>query len=169
MGQLNIKHTIEMNCSAEQAWEVIGPNFLHISHWGRGVSKSWKNEDVDKEYPDAPAGGRYCEVAGFGQVDEKIIHFDGEQHEISWSAKADKLPGFISGLQNALRVEKIDQHRCRVSTNLTANTSGLWGFLFGPLLKINLSKTVRGFLDDWKVYAETGEVSATKQKERARK
>ena len=43
MGKLDIKETIEINTSAEKAWEIIGPNFLNIADWGRGMSKSWHN------------------------------------------------------------------------------------------------------------------------------
>jgi len=39
------------------------------------------------------------------------------------------------------------------------------GFFMGFLLKKNFSKLIKGFLNDWKTYAETGAVSETKQKE----
>ena len=39
------------------------------------------------------------------------------------------------------------------------------GFLMGFMLKKNFTKLIRGFLNDWKTYAETGEVSKTKKRE----
>lgn len=44
MGQLDIKESIQINIGAEKAWEIVGPNFLNIADWGRGVNKSWNND-----------------------------------------------------------------------------------------------------------------------------
>ena len=165
MGKVDMRRSVEVKASALKAWELIGPNFLDIADWGRGVHKSWNNEKAVRKFSDAPSGGRHCEVAGFGKVDEEILHYDAAKHEITWSASAEKLPGFISGLQNALVVEAIDDNSCRARSNITANTSGIRGFLLGPILKKNLSKVLDGFMHDWKTYAETGRISETKQRE----
>lgn len=165
MAKLDIKQSMELKINASKAWEVVGPNFLNISDWGRGIHKSWKNETAEVNYSDAPAGGRYCDVAGFGTFDERIIHFNAMEREISWSATGEKLPKFLSGLQNALRVVEIDENTCRISSNVTADLGGVMGFLLGSVLKKNFSKTLHGFLKDWKTYAETGQVSETKKRE----
>jgi len=165
MGKLNIKESIEVKMNASKTWELIGPNFLNISDWGRGVLRSWENESAPKKFENAPAGGRYCEVDGFGKLEETIIHYNNEKYEISWSAMGVKIPNFVSGLQNELRVEEIDQNTCKITSNLTANLGGLMGFLLGFMLKKNFTKLIHGFLNDWKTYAETGEVSETKKKE----
>lgn len=168
MGKLDIKQSMEVKTNASKTWDVVGPNFLNISDWGRGIHNSWKNETADAKYRDAPAGGRYCDVAGFGTFDERIIHFDALERQISWSATGEKLPNFLSGLQNALTIEEIDDNTCRISSNITANLSGVMGSLLGFPLKKNFSKTLKGFLNDWKTYAETGQVSETKQRELAK-
>jgi hypothetical protein len=168
MGKLDISKTAEINVNPSKAWEVIGPNFLNIADWGRGIKKSWNNESAKKTFEDAPAGGRFCDVTGFGKFDERIIHYESEKLEITWSATGEKLPSFISGLQNALHVEQIDENSCRINAHITADLNGIKGTLMGPMLKKNFSKTVEGFLKDWKEYAETGHVSGAKQKELAR-
>lgn len=165
MGKLDIKHSIEVKTTASKAWEVIGPNFLNIADWGRGIKKSWKNDSAEKSFANAPAGGRFCEVAGFGTFDERIINYNSIEHEISWSATGAKLPKFISGLQNALKVEIIDDNTCQISSNITANLNGIGGFLLGTMIKKNFSKTLHGFINDWKIYVETGQVSEKKLKE----
>jgi hypothetical protein len=165
MSKLDIKKTIEIKTNASKTWDVIGPNFLNISDWARGVYKSWNNESVKKIKDNAPTGGRYCDLAKFGKFDEKITHFNQEKYEITWSATGEKLPKFISGLQNAFNVEKIDEYRCKITANISANLNGVIGFLMSSVLKKNFSKTVDGLLHDLKTYAETGQVSETKQKE----
>lgn len=168
MKKLDIKESIKINTSANKAWEIIGPNFLNIADWGPGISKSWNNESVSVTFEGAPAGGRFCDLGKFGRADEQIVHYDQTQKEITWSAKIDKMPGFLVGLQNALKVEGISENSCQVSTNITANLTGLRGVLFGIPLKSNFTKLQKVFLKDWKTYAETGEVSETKKRELAK-
>ncbi|MDH4092074.1 MAG: hypothetical protein OEV24_16570 [Cyclobacteriaceae bacterium] len=168
MKSLDIKESIDVNVNASRAWEIIGPNFLNIADWGRGILKSWKNESAPQKFENAPAGGRYCELVGFGKFDERIIHFDSGNYEITWSAAGVKLPKFVSGLQNNLKVAVVDEHKCTVTSNITANLSGMPGLLLGSLLKKNFTKQIHGFLQDWKIYAETGEVSESKKREIAK-
>ena len=169
MGKLDLKESIEIDTNAEKAWEIIGPNFLNIADWGRGISKSWKNDDVITSIDGAPAGGRFCDLGKFGIADERILHYSNYQMEITWSAGSDKLPSFIKDLQNALKVEKIDENTCRVSTNITANLSGIGGLFLGGLIKNNFGKLLKGFGKDWKTYAETGDISETKKREVAKR
>ena len=168
MGKIDIKKSIEISASAEKAWEIIGPNFLNIADWGRGVYKSWNNESVQKAFEGAPAGGRFCDLGNFGNSDEQIVHYDQSEKEITWSAKIDKMPSFLVGLQNALKVEKIDENSCRASTNISADLTGLRGMLLGTPIKRNFTKLLKGFLTDWKTYTETGELSETKKREVAK-
>ncbi len=165
MGKLDIKESVEVNTSTDKAWDIIGPNFLNIADWGRGVNKSWRNEAITTSFEGAPAGGRFCDLGKFGNAEEQILHYDQEGKEITWSAKIDKMPGFMIGLQNALKVEKIRDNTCRVTSNLTADLKGLRGLLLGGPIKKNFSKLIKGFLDDWKTYSETGKVSETKKRE----
>jgi Polyketide cyclase / dehydrase and lipid transport len=165
MKKLNIQESIVIKADSQKAWDIIGPNFLNISEWGRGINKSWKNEGAEQTFNDAPAGGRFCDVKGFGKFDERIVHYDASNKEIAWSAFGEKLPSFVTGLQNSLKVERIDDETTRISSNITANLSGIRGFLLGSIMKKNFTKLVHGFLKDWKVYTETGKVSDTKERE----
>ena len=165
MGKLNIKQSIEINTSADIAWKIIGPNFINIADWAPGVNKSWNNGSVLVVFEGAPAGGRFCDLGNFGKADERIIHYDQAQKEITWSAKIDKMPSFLVYLQNALKVESISENSCRVSTNITANLKGLQGIFLSIPLKSNFTKLQKRFLKDWKTYAETGEVSEAKKRE----
>ncbi|MFQ6678684.1 MAG: SRPBCC family protein [Fidelibacterota bacterium] len=165
MRKLDIKESIEINTSSDKAWEIIGPNFLNIADWGRGISKSWNNDSIPATIEGAPAGGRFCDLGKFGVADEKILHYSNARKEITWSASSEKLPGFLVGLQNALNVEAINENTCRVSTNITADLAGIRGLILGTPIKSNFTKLLKGFLKDWKTYSETGMVSDTKKRE----
>ena len=168
MGKLEIKESFEVNTDAGKAWRVIGPNFLNIAEWARGINKSWLNESAQKKYENAPAGGRYCDLGSFGIFDEKIIHYDDNKFEITWSAHGEKLPKFVSGLQNALKVESVNSQTCRVSSHISADVQGIKGFFLGKAMGKSFSRQIKGFMSDWKTYAETGEISVKKQKEISR-
>jgi hypothetical protein len=165
MGKLKIEQTAELNVSASKAWEIVGPNFVQVSAWGRGILESWNNESLKTKIENAPAGGRFCKVIGFGEVDEQILHYDDKKLEITWSAKSPKFPGFLSGVTNEVKVTQKDDNSCVVSSNISADVSGVAGFFLVFPLKLNFTKVMKGFISDWKSYAETGQVSPVKQKE----
>jgi len=163
--KLDIKEFIEINTSADKAWEIIGPNFLSIADWGRGISRSWNNESIPPTIEGAPAGARFCDLGKFGVADERILHYDAANKEITWSAQSEDLPGFVKRLQNALNVQPINETSCRVTTHITADLRGIGGLLLGRPIKHNFTKLLKGFVKDWKAFAETGNVSDTKQRE----
>ena len=168
MKRIDIIQSLEVRSSTEKAWEIIGPGFINISNWGRGILRSWNNDNVKPSFEGAPAGGRYCELIGFGTFDEKIIHYSEREREISWSATGEKLPKFVSGLQNELKVERIDDHTCRLTSHISASLNGIMGLLMRSLMKKNFTRQIKGFLNDWKIYAETGDISEAKKREKSK-
>ena len=75
------------------------------------------------------------------------------------------MPGFVKNLQNEITVEAITEDTCRVTTNISADLTGIGGFFMGGMIKGNMNKLLKGFVNDWKTYAETGIVSETKKRE----
>lgn len=165
MKTLDIKETIVINTPADKAWDVIGPNFLNIADWGRGIKKSWNNDSAPIQIEGAPAGGRFCDLGKFGVADERILHYNSDKREITWSAQSEKLPGFLKNLKNEIVVEPINDNSSRATTNITAGLTGVGGFLMGGPISKNFTKLLKGFVKDWKTYAETGEPSDTKKRE----
>jgi len=156
MGQLKNKVTIEINTDAEHVWEIVASQFVNVSLWARDVISSRENTAIEKKFSDAPAGGRICEVKGMGEIDERITHFSASKKEITWSANSEKIPGFVSNLQNAFTFHQIDEETTRVTSSLTADLNGAAGLLMGPLVKRNFSKAIATLLEDLDVYARTG-------------
>lgn len=163
MKNIDIKLSKEINASSEKVWEILGPNFLSISKWGTGILSSVNNPQAEIKFMNAPAGGRFCEVKGIGKIEEIILHYSHDDKEITWSAYSPKIPGFVHGLQNAFKIEKINEEKCVINANLTAHLKGIMGFLLGGKIEGNFQKTIEVFLKDIKIYAETGKVSPKKE------
>jgi Polyketide cyclase / dehydrase and lipid transport len=163
--KMSIKTSTKINASADRVWEVIAKDFLNISKWARDVNASYDNFSTHSKPEGAPAAGRFCEVSGFGKVDEHILHYDNKKREITWTASADKMPGFVSKLQNAWTITQIDDSSAQVSSHLSADLTGLLGTIMYPLMKLNFSKLVKGFVVDLSTYAETNTVSSVKKKQ----
>ena len=168
MGKLKVQLSADITAGVDRVWEILAQDFLNIADWARGVESSRDNPEATAVLEGAPAGGRYCDVKGLGKIDERIVHFDAEGHEITWTASASKLPDFVSGLQNAVTVKVLDANTTRVTSNISANLSGFMGIFMAPMMKRNLSKTIGGFLEDLDIYAVTGRISETKQRQLAR-
>jgi hypothetical protein len=96
------------------------------------------------------------------------MHYNDKQKEITWSAGSEKLPGFLIDLQNELKVVEIDGNTCQVTTNITAELTGIRGVILGAPIKNNFTKLLKGFVKDWKTYSETGLVSDIKKRELAK-
>ena len=77
----------------------------------------------------------------------------------------EKLPGFVRSLQNALKIERIDDQACLITTNIAANAVGAMGSLLGGIIQNKFARSLPGFLNAWKLDAETGTLTETKQKE----
>ena len=65
-------------------------------------------------------------------------------------------------------MEKIDEGHCRITSNISADLTGIMGLVMGSYIRKNFTKQIGVFLKDCKTYAETGEVSEAKKREKAR-
>lgn len=165
MKHISIKNVTTVNENSDYVWGILGPKFVDISEWGSGISKSWEIETTSNKLKDAPVFGRHCDVIGLGKITEEIVKYDSKELEISWTAKAKKLPSFVMNLQNNFKIEIKDDKTCLVHAHLTADLKGIKGFLLSPMINMKFSKTVKIILSDLKSFAETKKVSSRKQKE----
>ncbi len=163
MQVINLKATQEAHISADKAWEIIGPQFLHIADWSRGIYRSWNNENVPASIEGAPAGGRFTHLGKYGKADERIVHYDEDKMEVTWSAKLQFLPNFVRSIKHALKVREIDDNLCLLSNIITVEASSITALLLKRQFEREFREGVDKFLIDWKVYAETGEVSEAKK------
>lgn len=165
MRLLQIKASKEAYTSAKNAWEIIGPQFLNIADWSRGIHRSWINEKVPNNIEGAPAGGRYTFLGQYGTADERIIHYDAPNMEITWSARLSFLPNFVSSIRHALKVREIDNNLCLLTNIITVEANSYAALLLKKRFENQFRDGIDKFLIDWATYAETGEVSEAKKLE----
>ena len=158
---MNIKKEIIVNKSASEVWEVLGNQFPEAYKWARGLDHSEGHGEA--RFEGASCSNRTCEVPGFGKIQEVIKKFDPENHVLIYQV-TQGFPGFITSAINTWKLTSSGMNT-KVEMDMIMNTKGIKGALMGPMMKMNLSKTVAGVLSDLKTYVETGEPSVQKLKE----
>ena len=163
MGKIDVKRETTIDATVEELWQILSGAFIDVGTWASDVN--WSKPNPQTEVLDgAPTAGRICDVPGFGRTDERIIRFDVESHTIGYNVTAEKIPGFVSNLQNIWNLREAGPEAARVSSNLTADVRGIRGVVMGPMMKSKFGKAVDRSIEDLRVYAETGEVSEHKRR-----
>ncbi|MBV6644060.1 MAG: SRPBCC family protein [Cyclobacteriaceae bacterium] len=160
---MNIKKEIIVNKPAKEVWEVLGDQFPDAYKWARGLDHSQGHGDP---FDGTPCNNRTCEVPGFGKIQEAIRKFDSNKHILAYEV-THGFPGFIASAVNTWKLTP-QGFNTKVEMNMEMQTKGIKGAIMGPMMKMNLSKTVAGVLSDLKTYVETGEPSEQKAKEIAK-
>jgi hypothetical protein len=159
MGTISIERTESFEASADRLWQILADEFTNVASWASSIDHSKANADAMNHIDGAPAGGRVCEIPGFGVTDERFIRFDAENKSFAYSVKAGKMPGFVRDFQSAWSVEAIGPHQARVTFTVSANTAGILGALMGPMMKKRFAGSAKTIMGDLKIYAETGHPS----------
>ena len=164
MGKIEVKREATIDVTVEELWQILSDGFTDVESWASLVNWSKPNPQEIDILDGAPTGGRICDVPGFGRTDERIIRFDVESHTIGYSVIADKIPGFVSNVQNIWSLREAGPEATRVSSNLTADVRGIRGIVMGPMMKTRFGNAVDRSIEDLRVYAETGDVSEHKRR-----
>jgi len=114
---MDLHREIEVDASAEAAWEVLGTGFGSIGTWATAILES----SLDR--PLGPGAVRTCAIRGFGpiakrELHEELVHFDPEAMEFTYRVIRG-LPSMIVSATNRWRVVPDGPDRCRVTTHAT--------------------------------------------------
>jgi hypothetical protein len=164
MGKIEVKREATIGVAVEELWQVVSGGFTDVEAWASLVNWSKPNPQAIEMLDGAPAGGRICDVPGFGRTDERIIRFDVESHTIGYGVIADKIPSFVSNVQNIWNLREAGPETTHVSLHLTADVRGIRGAAMGPMMKSRFGKAIDRSIEDLRVYAETGDVSEHKRR-----
>ena len=161
---MELKKTISINSSADDVWEIVAHQFERVGEWSSAVLSSEANIEVAT--PDgALVGGRVCDVPGIGDLNETFTSYSEEGKQFTFRVTG--MPSFITLAQNTVVVRPTGAETSDVSLDITMETNAI-GKVMGPMFKIRLTNTLDTFLDELKVYVESGAVSSKKQKQLAK-
>lgn len=163
---LEVTKQFIVDADADELFAKLTTEFTEVGNWVSGIRSS----DVNPKYgpvADGVAGGRVCEVDGFGTIDEQLVQYEPASRTFAYTAEAAKIPGFVNDLRNQWRLRPIGGGRTEVNLRLTADVTGPLGAIMKPMMRRKFDKTLDAIGDDLAAYAERGTISARKAKELA--
>jgi hypothetical protein len=152
-----------VNVSADRLWSIVADDFDKVGEWARGVDSSGPNTDA--VVPEgASVGGRVCQVPGFGDINETFTSFDPVERSFAFAATASKLPSFVRNVTNHTSVKSLGPEQSELQVRTTADNLGVRGALVKPVMTRKFNQAIDAFLEDLKIFAESGKISSEKSK-----
>ena len=130
----------------EQLWEVLA-DFPNIADWYGGLKTSVSTS----ESANGVGATRHCELAPMGAIDERILEWDEGEHVKISAFKYEKAP-IKEAIADFRIVPNGDSTEITVDFDFTPK-GGVAGKAVGPGLKVALSKSFAGMLEDWEAAA----------------
>ena len=149
---MRLENALEMNTTADRCWHILAEEFGEIDRWAANIAKSYLKD---------PAVGllgnvRTCEIPSFGTLHERITTFDPEARKVGYVIEG--MPKFVRKTTNTWYVRPVGPKKAVVGSIFEFETAGFLGKLMGPMLRRQLSKGTNGLLEEFRAYAETGQV-----------
>ncbi len=163
---LQITKTFNIDTDPDSLFEFLTTEFADVASWGSGITSS-KANPAHQSIADGVPGGRLCEVAGFGQLDEQLVRYEPESRTFAFTVEAEKLPSFVSDMKNTWSLRPVGQATA-VTMSVTADVSGPLGAIMKPMMRRKFDKTLDGISADLTTFVESGKVSNRKAKELAK-
>ena len=110
---MQVTASIDINASADTAWQIFGEGFEDISKWLDAIISSSLDGDL------AVGATRTCNFPKDLAIKEKLTHFDPKTRSLSY-AIVSGLPGFMLKVDNAWTIEDIGNNRSRATSAVTA-------------------------------------------------
>ena len=139
---MKLTPTIEINAPASEVWELFGDKFADVSEWADSITKSTLDGPLEE------GAKRTCDIKGFGpvaagQVREELTHFDRKSYSLTYLVFAG-VPSFMKSIENAWRIEAIDEKRCLVTSEATF-VFKWWAIPAIPLMRVPLQRGIKDF------------------------
>lgn len=160
---MEFKKSMLIDRPVDEVWEVLGNQYTAAYKWAAGLYHS-EGEGTPK-IEGAACNNRSCDTS-FGRIKEEIRAFDADNFKLSYEV-IEGFPFFVDkGINNWKLMPK--GNKTQVDMHLVVTTKGLMGAIMGPMMKLQMGKTIATVLDDLKYYVENGKPSPAKAKELAR-
>lgn len=156
---MRIAQHIDIEASAADVWELIGPGFADIGTWASAIRHS---------VPTGDGHGRVCTVSGapgLDQIVEQVIAYDDDARSLTYLAQG--MPDFVHEARNRWRIEPLGPERTRASFVADLDVRGPWR-LGIPVLLLALRMLGRRTLRELRHVAQHGRPVARKRRQIAR-
>ncbi|MFT5780502.1 MAG: hypothetical protein ACI837_003464 [Crocinitomicaceae bacterium] len=159
--EVKMTKSLEVNVSAENLWEIIGPGFADAGKWSTAIDHSAGHGEA--KFDGATCDTRSCDLSakGFSSVNERITEYEPSKHTMSFDVYAG-MPGFVTYMNNRTVITDLGNGKSKAELSITMHMKPFMGALMGGMLSKNLSNLIDSALDDLKVYVETGKPSDRK-------
>lgn len=159
-----IKTTLKsevINVSADSLWEILRA-FDQVGVWTSTLNHS--EGAGEPKFEGATCNARVCEtnIRSYRKAVEELTFFSDEKKELAYEL-TEGAPSFLYLARNHWTVIEVGPNQSQVRMDLTMHMSRFMGLIVGKKLKNTARKQVSIVLNDLKIYAETGEVSAAKK------
>jgi len=156
---IQIKRKIIVKKPVQEVWKVLFEDFTKVGNWVTGVYTSrpgTKEEDYD----------RVCDTFT-GKLYEKII----QKNEKNYSFEVDAvgLPFFVKTFRGKWNLSQVTPTTTEATLELTIDVKGIIGAIMQVPMKSKLNKGLNELGNDLVTFAETGNISNSKQKEMNKK
>ena len=138
------QYSIEIEVSAEQAWQLVGEGFGDIAQWSSALEFSRLEGEL------AAGGMRVCRnAASFGpfkpsEVREQLDVFTPNDMMLSYTAISG-VPKMFKVAKNEWKVTKLDNTRCRIELSPELQLAGILNPLTPIVFKL-IEKDLDAFL-----------------------
>lgn len=141
---------------------MVGPGFIEVFKWSSNVD--YATGRGQSEFEGAVHNERYCDVnvKGFNKISETLTKYDETTMNLAYAVN-EGMPGFVTKAVNDWTVVPVGENQCKLVMKAEFGSKGLMGALMNGMMKKKMNETLATVLNDAKVYAETGQVSAAKQ------
>ena len=139
---------------AAKVWNILGPRYPEAYKWASSVNHSMGQGTAEIE--GAPCSRRVCETE-IGRVQEKVETYNEQTYEISYSAKAEKMPFFVKSLLNTWKVVPDGPMRSKVLMRLEVGLMFPFNIIMALPMRLQLSSLLQSANEELKYFAENNE------------
>ena len=159
---VKMSKSVKVNVSADELWQIIGPEFSEAGKWSTAVDHS-VGHGAGK-FDGAVCDTRTCDLSakGFTSVNERITEYDAHNRTMAFDV-FEGMPGFVTHMNSRHVITDQGEGKSKDEIQITMQMKPFMGTLMGGMLKKNLNNLLDSALVDLKVFAETGKPSRQKQ------
>jgi hypothetical protein len=149
-----MRYQIEVNLLADDAWALVGERFGDTGQWTSLLDASELVGGLE------PGGKRLCKI-GNKKLVETITHYDAATRVVEYELTTGR-PAIVASARNTWRVLAAGSSQALVVMEPQIELRR-WAFAMQPLMRWGLNSSLTKVLEEFKYWAETGEVHPVKR------